>query len=270
MSDHVVKHGERIPQDVRNTIAVRYYAITRAINREFWNSASDTAHSMYVGSYGRGTAVTTSDIDILVEVPQEDYQRYHYAKGNGQSRLLQTVRAALLTTYPRTDIRADGQVVKVQFSDGMKMEILPAFKKQPFWNLPVSGYSYPDTNGGGRWLSTDPKAEQNAMQEKNRSSNGLLFDTCKHIRYIRDTYYRSYHLSGIVIDSFVFHAIQSWRWTKPEEGGGASAGSFEDALLRYYNDVVRFESTITAPGSGQSIDIRSSVDCLGKVLQRIR
>ena len=36
-------------------------------------------------------------------------------------------------------------------------------------------------------MSTDPKAEQNAMQEKNRSSNGLLFDTCKHIRYILAT-----------------------------------------------------------------------------------
>ena len=120
MSNRVSKCGEVISMTTRSTISLRYHSITKAINREFWNSSSDTAHSLYVGSYGRGTAVDTSDIDMLVELPKAEYDRYDYYRGNGQSRLLQAVKSALLTTYPRTDIRADGQVVKVTFSDDMK------------------------------------------------------------------------------------------------------------------------------------------------------
>lgn len=51
------------------------------------------------------------------------------------------------------------------------------------------------------------------MRSKNNSDYGLLFDTCKHMRYIRDSFFSSYHLSGIVIDSFVYAAIGGWSWS---------------------------------------------------------
>ena len=69
MSCPVEKHGEIIPKDTRSTISSRYHTMTRAINREFWKSDSETQNSLYVGSYGRGTAIDTSDLDILVELP---------------------------------------------------------------------------------------------------------------------------------------------------------------------------------------------------------
>lgn len=200
MSNRVEKHGEKIVQDTRNLISLRYRTVTKAINNEFWNSTSDTSHSLYVGSYGRNTAINTSDIDILVELPNSLFDYYNNLSGNSQSRLLQAVRIAILNAYPRSDVRADGQVVKIAFSDGMRFEIVPTFKS-------IYGvYKYPNTNNGGNWESTNPKAEQEAMAERNRNSNGLLYDTCKHIRFIRDNYFSSYHLSGIVIDSFVVSA----------------------------------------------------------------
>ena len=73
--DTVEHYGERISQEQRDTISLRYKRITKAINSEFWNSDSETAHSRYVGSYGRGTAIDTSDIDILVEWPRTEYER---------------------------------------------------------------------------------------------------------------------------------------------------------------------------------------------------
>lgn len=127
MSYNVKKRGEVISTDIRTSISTRYKAVTKAINREFWDSQSDKEHSLYVGSYGRGTAINTSDVYILVELPEDEYNRHNVYKGNGQSRLLQAVREAILNTYPRSDVRADGQVVKIAFSDGMKFEILPAF-----------------------------------------------------------------------------------------------------------------------------------------------
>lgn len=267
MSNQISKCGEVIPMSTRSTISARYHSITKAINREFWNSASDTAHSLYVGSYGRGTAVDTSDIDILVELPKSEYERYDYYKGNGQSRLLQAVKNAITNVYPRTDIRADGQVVKVTFSDSMKIEVLPAFVSTDWYGRMT--YSYPDTNMGGNWRSTNPKAEQIAMKDKNNSSRGLLFDTCKHMRFIRDTYYRSYHLSGIVIDSFVYAAIGNWSWTENSSIYAVSDGKFEKALYNYYASYCHYASTINAPGSNDSVNLTKSRDCLEKVLNKM-
>ena len=91
----VSKHGELISQEIRNVISFRYKRITKAINRSFWNSDSDTSHSLYVGSYGRGTAIDTSDVDIIVELPLSEKQRVDSCKNNGQSYLLQLEKPQL-------------------------------------------------------------------------------------------------------------------------------------------------------------------------------
>lgn len=268
MSLPVSKRGEIISREVRSVISNRYRTVTYAINREFWNSQSETQNSLYVGSYGRGTAINTSDLDILVELPQIEYNRYDHNRGNGQSRLLQAVRNAILTTYPRSDIRADGQVVKITFSDGMRFEILPAFKDLDIFGKWNGEYIYPDTNMGGNWRSTNPKAEQDAMKQKNNSSNGLLFDTCKHLRIVRDNYFSSYHLSGIVIDSFIYVAMGNWRWTSDGGISSASTGDYERVLFNFlHNSILSWPyQSLTAPGSGQIIEVSNSIVCLKKVI----
>ncbi len=119
-------------------ISTRYKRITKAINIEFWNTNSEIAHSRYVGSYGRGTAVSTSDLDVLMELPNNEYDHFTSLTGNGQSRLLQAVKDSILETYPTTDVKGDGQVVIVKFSDGMKFEILPTFRKNRQIRVPTS------------------------------------------------------------------------------------------------------------------------------------
>lgn len=262
MSDRVQKHGEIIPQVTRNLVSLRYHTVTKAINNEFWNSTSDTLHSLYVGSYGRNTAIDTSDIDILIELPSTLFDHFNNLSGNSQSRLLQAVRNSILNSYPRSDVRADGQVVKIAFSDGMDFEIVPAFRS---WD---GSYKYPDSNTGGSWKSTNPKAEQEAMAQKNRSSNGLLYDTCRHIRFIRDNNFSSYHLSGIVIDSFVYEAIGNWRWLNSGESSSQPSGTYEQVLLDYYNQHgIYWGLDINAPGSNDIVSTSSSYECLGKVLR---
>lgn len=119
-----------------------------------------------MGSYGRGTAIDTSDIDILVELPRDEYNKYDALRGNGQSRLLQALKNAILQTYPNSDIHGDGQVVVINFSDGIKFEVLPAFRQLDWWGNWNGKYDYPDSNMGGNWLTTNPKSEQQAMKEK--------------------------------------------------------------------------------------------------------
>ncbi|MDL2275882.1 hypothetical protein LJC22_07145, partial [Desulfosarcina sp. OttesenSCG-928-G10] len=171
---------------------------------------------------------------------------------------------AIQTTYPRSDIRADGQVVKIAFSDGIYFEILPAFKN---WD---ETYRYPDTNMGGNWRSTNPKAEQLLMLQKNADSNGLFYDTCKHLRRIRDDTFSSYHLSGIVIDSFVYVAMGNWKWLQEGERSSSELGDYERLLLNYLNQTPSWLPLfLTAPGSGLVVDVAGSRDCLNKVMRHI-
>lgn len=268
MENLVQKHGEVISNDISSKISLRYHTITKAVNREFWNSSSDVLHSLYVGSYGRGTAIDVSDVDILITLPQHEYTRFDTMKGNGQSRLLQAVKNSIILSYPKSNIRADGQVIVIDFSDGIKFEVLPAFENN--WD---NTFSYPDSNMGGNWRSTNPKAEQKAMREKNKQSNGLFFDTCKHIRRIKNLNFSSYHLSGIVIDSFVYAAMGSWQWTPPNSNITPSQpGTYENVLLNYYNQNSYnglINLPLIAPGSNQIVDTSSSMQCLGKVLNYI-
>lgn len=90
------------------------------------------------------------------------------------------------------------------------------------------------------------------MKEKNNSSNGLLCATCKHIRTIRNDSYSSYHLSGILIDSFVYVAMDGWYFTDGEGNSSSQSKSYEQALLDYYNQISFngiFAPSLSAPGS---------------------
>lgn len=268
MSSKVKRHP--ISQEIRGHISLRYKRITRTINRSFWNSESETAHSFYVGSYGRGTAIETSDIDILMELPSEEYDHFTSVSGNGPSRLLQAVKDAILDTYPNSSVKGDGQVVIVSFSDDMLFEILPAFKNETFWGWDGT-YKYPDSHMGGNWLSTNPKAEIEAMDTKDRpeNANGLLKSACQHIRYVRDDKYSCYKLSGILIDSFVYAVIGNWRFLREGEKGGTGNQSFEEHMLGKYNEMSYgglFTPSLNAPGSGMVVDGSKGWDVLGKIL----
>ena len=273
MSNYVKKGNHPIDAETRELISYRYKRITKAVNQEFWNSNSETSNSRYVGSYGRGTAIDTSDLDIMMVLPNGEYDHFTNMNSNGASRLLQAVKSAIINTYPNTTIKADGQVVVALFSDGMKFEILPAFKHINWFGDWDNTYLYPDANMGGNWLSTDPLSEQKEMKDKNKQSSGLFFDTCKHLRFIHSNYYSSYHLSGILIDSFVYYAIRFWKWYEPKDDNTAEPGEYETHLLNVYSNEYCYvpgllTPSLKAPGSEMSLDT-TDWDILGKVLKKV-
>jgi len=64
------------------TISSRYKAITRRLNKDFWDTESETCHSLYVGSYGRNTAIQGfSDLDMIFELPSSLYFQYDQHTG---------------------------------------------------------------------------------------------------------------------------------------------------------------------------------------------
>lgn len=196
MSDNTVSN-------VRN----RYHMITKRINQDFWNSDSVVSHSWYVGSYGRGTSIYTSDIDIVVEIPWTEYERYDNYLYNGQSSLLATLRNSLLKTYSSSKVSADGQVVDIMFSDGIKFEVVPAFRYSD-----GAGFCYPDTNNGGFWKSMNPRLEIGVFNYRNDETNRNLKKLCRMARAWKEN--KTVLMSGILIDSIAYNFMLSYQYAK--------------------------------------------------------
>ena len=187
------------------TISTRYKNITRRLNTDFWNTSSDTSHSLYVGSYGRNTAIQGfSDLDMIFRLPSDLYKKYDEYSGNGQSALLQEVKRSIEKTYSTTSIRADGQVILVPFSDGITFEVVPSFINSD------DSYTYPDANNGGRWRTTNPKPEIEAIRDRNNACNGNLVPLCRMMRAWKSK--RDVPIGGLLIDTLAYQFIDDWKY----------------------------------------------------------
>lgn len=192
-----------ISNDDVDTIRLRYHQITKRINLEYYSTLSDTEHSLYIGSYGRDTEIYTSDIDMLVQLPYSTYAKFDAYVSNGQSSLLQEVKAALAKTYSITNLKGDGQIISLPFSDGINFEVLPAFI-----NKDNSSFTYPNSNSGGSWKTTDPRAEISAISGMNYLCNNNLKRLCRMARAWKNQCEVS--ISGILIDLLAYRFISTW------------------------------------------------------------
>src|SRR3546814_513926 len=145
----------------------KQHGVRKSLERAYYDRSTEFPPGFIVGSWGKGTAVRPpTDIDVFFELPPAIYHRFEAYTGNKQSALLQEVRDHLLTTYPQTTMRGDGQVVMVQFNT-LTVEVVPAFR---FDNQ--GRFIMPDTNDGGRWKLVDPAEEVNRIVVADNASNG--------------------------------------------------------------------------------------------------
>ena len=187
------------------TISTRYKNITRRLNSDYWTTTSDTAHSLYVGSYGRNTAIQgISDLDMIFQLPYSVYEQYNNYSGNGQSALLNAVKTSIEKTYSTTSIRADGQVILVPFNDGITFEVVPAFINKD------DSFTYPDSNNGGRWRTTNPKPEIEAIRSRNAVCNGNLILLCRMMRSWKNKW--NVPIGGLLIDTLAYQFMESYTY----------------------------------------------------------
>ena len=162
-----------------------------------------TTHRALVDDYPiAALPPTTSDVDLLVELPAATYHQYNAHSGNGQSALLTAVRTAIRTTYKASDIFGDGQVVIVAFDDGVTYEVLPAFANAN------GGFTFGDTNAGGSWRECKPKQEMEAFAKRNQDCNGNLIELARMVRAWRDC--NGVPLNGMLIDTLAYQFIETW------------------------------------------------------------
>lgn len=224
-------------------ISSRYKAITRRLNTDFWDTESDSSHSLYVGSYGRNTAIDGfSDLDMVFELPSALYQQYDKHNGNGQSALLQAVRLSMQKTYSTSSMGADGQVIVVNFQDGIRFEVMPVFTNT------AGSYNFPDSNDGGRWRTTNPRPEIQAIRDRNKECNFNLVPLCRMMRAWKTRW--DVPIGGLLIDTLAYQFIENYQ--------------YRDKSYLYYDWICRDffkwmseqdekQEYWKAPGSGQSV-----------------
>lgn len=183
-------------------VSNRYKAITKRLNKDFWNTDSDVSHSLYVWSYWRDTDIHVSDIDMIFQLPYSVYENYNSYSSNWQSALLQAVRNSLQKTYSTTHIKWDGQVIWINWDDWICFEIVPCFINND------SSYTYPDSNNWGSWKTTNPKPEITAIREKNIECNYNLKKLCRMIRSWKDTC--NVPIWWLLIDTFAYNFLSTW------------------------------------------------------------
>ena len=184
----------------------RYHSILKIINKHYYSLDDDSRHGLYVGSHGRGTDIYTSDIDIVVILPWSVYSRFNSRLGNKQSDLLQEVKNVIKQTYSNTDIKGDGQVIVIRFSDGMVFEVVPAFE------FDDNSFCYANSNNGGSWQHMDPRNEIKEFNLMDKECNYNLKNFCKMLREWNKK--NNVFLEGIVIDTMAYRFLSNYKYRK--------------------------------------------------------
>ena len=179
---------------------------------------------------------------MVFELPSDLYFQYDKYIGNGQSALLQAVRNSMQKTYTTSSIGGDGQVVVVSFKDGITFEVVPVFTNK------AGSYTYPDSNGGGSWKSTNPKPEIGAIRTRNNACNGNLGPLCRMMRSWKKKW--SVPIGGLLVDTLAYQFIDGWKYKDKSH-------FYYDYMCRDFFEWMAVQSSDQeywkAPGSGQYV-----------------
>lgn len=177
-------------------ISTKYENITTRLNKDFWDSDSETAHTLQIGSYGRYTAIDgVSDLDMAFSIPKSKYDHYQSLGKDGPKAMLDEVKESLKKRYDKTKIKVDGQIVGVFFSN-YHVEVLPAYEDAngDFW--------HGDTNSG-EFKLTKPRPEIKAVNDLNNDTNGNLKDCCRMLRQWKNQV--GVGIGGLLIDTLTYN-----------------------------------------------------------------
>ena len=154
-------------------------------------SEFDVEDLRFGGSHSTHTDVKgLSDIDMLA-----DLGGFESSKSSDQ--VIKDFANAIRERLPDTKVSSGVIAVTVEFSDGLKVQILPAFRYR-------DGYQIPDPDGKN-WISTYPKRFARELTSVNKEQSGQVVPTIKLIKSICDANnieVSSYHASNLALKAF--------------------------------------------------------------------
>jgi hypothetical protein len=150
-----------------------------------------------IGSAGRDTIIRpVDDIDLLAVFENKD-QIFESYRFNSRA-FLYRVRDALNNYSSVRVVGARGQAVRFFYVDAPHVDVAPVFR----WS--GSGYALPDGNGG--WITTDPDAQDEYFERKNRELDYRakpLVRMLKQWNRAHSGYLKSFHLEVMVNQCFI-------------------------------------------------------------------
>lgn len=259
---YVTRHFTAFLANLRLTDTERADALTKASN------LAQCLHNKYrhqlpfhseecllVGSFGKGTAIRPpSDLDMLYLLPNEDHHRICQRMGNVQSTLLQEVKECLKVKFPRTDLRADGQVVQVPF-ETYAIELVPC------WKCVDGTYKTPDTNNGGSWRWSNPYLEGGAIYTADLISSGKA----SHLIQMLKAWKRncSLELSSLILELLAVEFVTQWRYRN-------ESVLWYDWMIRDFFSWMYFQRDRTLPIPGSRNTIAVGCDWLPRALDALK
>ena len=197
--------------DAATSIASRRDDIAKALNKDFRKAESCAAYRLMVGSFGRHTAIKgVSDLDMIFILPPDI--RSAYNNGTGPRRILERVRDVLSARYPKTEVRVDQCVVRVQFvSNFFRFEIQPAFENTD------GSFSYPDTKAKN-WKITKPRKEITETKACNERTSMNMRRLARMVRAWKNA--NGVNMGGLLIDTLVYKFFEQ---TKDYDAAGTSS-----------------------------------------------
>ena len=72
----------------------------------------------------------------------------------------------------------------------------------------AGSYTYPDSNNGGKWRTTNPRPEIQAIRARNASCNYNLLPLCRMMRSWKNQW--SVPIGGLLIDTLAYQFIENY------------------------------------------------------------
>lgn len=231
--------------DTASVIANRRDEIAKALNKDFRSKDGCSDYNLMVGSFGRHTAIKgVSDLDMIYILPTGI--RKDYTGDSGPRRMLERVRDDLKARYPKTDIRVDQCVVRVQFAaNAFKFDVQPAFENTD------GSFSYPDTKSKS-WKTTKPRDEIQAIRESVDRTSANMRHLARMARAWKNA--NGVVMGGLLIDTLVYHFFE-----QTHEFDAAGSGSF-DRMARDFFEFLKNEPEkdyYLALGSHQRVYVKA-------------
>ena len=143
------------------------------------------------GSHSTHTDVKGhSDIDMLAGLGD-------FESSESSDQVIKDFANAIQERLPDTKVSSGVMAVTVEFSDGLEVQVLPAFRYR-------HGYRIPDPSGKG-WILTYPKRFAQELTSVNQKQSRQVVPTIKLIKSICDANnikVSSYHVSNLALNAF--------------------------------------------------------------------
>jgi len=185
-----IKRYEPTPWQ-KEKISQHHSYIRKVIKKKFIVS-----EDFLVGSYIKKTQIKPpTDVDLMIVL--SDYF-LSPTRISSPKRLLLGFNNFLKQTYPYSTLKPDGQAIVIKFSDGINMDVVPAFKGIK------SGYVIPNLKTN-TWVRTDPKVYNELLSNVNKALDGKLIPIIKMIKcwnLVRGKALKSLHIEILALNCF--------------------------------------------------------------------